>query len=82
MITTCSKTAWWSGEFMKTTDAPEGTPWRWTLLFEYHDDRAQTLCYEKTREAAMAVFRKVGGGNDTVQMEGLALPLGSLAATS
>jgi hypothetical protein len=46
------------GRIMKAADAPEGTPWRWTLLFEYHDDRAQTLGYEKTREAAMTAFRK------------------------
>ena len=46
------------GRIMKTADATEGTPWRWTLLFEYHQDRAQTLGYEATREAAMAAFRK------------------------
>jgi hypothetical protein len=46
------------GRIMKTADAPEGTPWRWTLLFEYHEDRAQALGYEKTREGAMAAFRK------------------------
>jgi hypothetical protein len=42
---------------MKVADAPEGTPRRWTLLFEYYDDRDQALGYEKTREAAMAAFR-------------------------
>ena len=46
------------GRIVKAADAPEGTPWRWTLLFEYHQDRAQTLGYEATREEAMAALRK------------------------
>jgi hypothetical protein len=46
------------GRIIKTADAPEGTPWLWTLLFEYQEDRAQTHGYEATREAAMAAFVK------------------------
>jgi hypothetical protein len=38
--------------------SPVGTPWMWTLLFDYHEDRTPTHGYEPTREAAMAAFAK------------------------
>jgi hypothetical protein len=45
---------------MKMADAPEGTPWRGTLLFEYYDDRDQALRLREKRRR----FARVGGGND------------------
>jgi hypothetical protein len=46
------------GRIMKASAAPEGTPWLWTLIFGYHEDRTPTHGYEATREAAMAAFAK------------------------
>jgi hypothetical protein len=44
------------GRITKAAAAPVGTPWLWTLLFGYHEDRTPTHGYEATREAAMAAF--------------------------
>jgi hypothetical protein len=30
------------GRIMKASAAPEGTPWLWTLIFGYHEDRTPT----------------------------------------
>ena len=38
--------------------APAGSPWMWTLMFGYHEDRTLTHGYAATREAAMAAFAK------------------------
>jgi hypothetical protein len=38
--------------------APVGTPWLWTLLFGYHENRTPIYGYEPTREAAMAALAK------------------------
>jgi hypothetical protein len=46
------------GRIMKAAAAPEGSPWLWTLIFGYHEDRSPTHGYEPTREAAMAAFAK------------------------
>jgi hypothetical protein len=46
------------GRIFKVHTAPLGTPWMWTLLFGYHEDRTPTHGYEPTREAAMAAFAK------------------------
>jgi hypothetical protein len=43
---------------MKAAAAPVGTPWMWTLLYGFHEDRTPTHCYEGTREAAMEAFAK------------------------
>ena len=43
------------GHIMKAAAAPVGTPWMWTMLFNY---RWPTHGYEPTREAAMAAFAK------------------------
>ena len=43
------------GRIRKAAAAPVGTPWMWTVLSGYHDDRTG---YEATREAAMAAFAK------------------------
>jgi len=36
----------------------EGSPWFWTLAYEYHYDCTPIHGYEATREAAMAAFAK------------------------
>jgi hypothetical protein len=46
------------GRIFKSAKSPVGTPWMWTLLFGYHEDRTPTHGYEATREAAMAAFAK------------------------
>jgi hypothetical protein len=46
------------GRIMKTAAAPVGTPWMWTVLFGYHENRTPTHGYAATREAAMAAFAK------------------------
>jgi hypothetical protein len=46
------------GRITKAAAAPVGTPWLWTLLFGYHEDRTPIYDYEPTREAAMAAFAK------------------------
>jgi hypothetical protein len=46
------------GRIMRAPAAPVGSPWLWTLLFDYHEDRTPTHGYEATREAAMAAFAK------------------------
>ena len=46
------------GRIFKSAKSPIGTPWMWTLLFGYHEDRTPTHGYEATREAAMAAFAK------------------------
>jgi hypothetical protein len=46
------------GRIMKAAAAPVGTPWLWTLIFGYHEDRTPTHGYEATREAAMKAFAK------------------------
>jgi hypothetical protein len=43
---------------MKAAAAPVGSPWMWTLIFDYHEDRSPTHGYQATREAAMAAFAK------------------------
>jgi hypothetical protein len=37
---------------------PVGSPWMWTLIFDYHEDRSPTHGYAATRQAAMAAFGK------------------------
>jgi len=46
------------GRIVKVHAGPVGSPWMWTLMFGYHEDRAPTHGYEPTREAAMAAFAK------------------------
>jgi hypothetical protein len=46
------------GRIFKANAAPVGSPWMWTLLFGYHEDRTPTHGYAATREAAMAAFAK------------------------
>jgi hypothetical protein len=46
------------GRIFKVHAAPIGTPWMWTLLYGYHEDRTPTHGYEPTREGAMAAFAK------------------------
>ena len=43
---------------MKAAAAPVATPWMWTMLFGYHEDRTPTHGYAPTREAAMGAFAK------------------------
>jgi len=45
------------GRITKAAAAPVGTPWLWTLLYGYHEDRT-LYGYAATREAAMAAFAK------------------------
>jgi hypothetical protein len=51
------------GRILHAAAAPVGMPWMWTLLFDYHQDRAPTHGYAATREAAMAAFAKSGVNN-------------------
>jgi hypothetical protein len=46
------------GRIFNSTASPVGSPWMWTLIFGYHEDRSPTHGYEATREAAMAAFAK------------------------
>jgi hypothetical protein len=46
------------GRIFKVHAAPEGSPWKWTLAFGYHEDRTPTHGYEPTRDAAMTAFAK------------------------
>jgi hypothetical protein len=46
------------GRIFKSTAAPAVTPWMWTLIFEYHEDRSPTHGYPESRQAAMAAFPK------------------------
>ena len=46
------------GRIFKANAAPVGSPWIWTLIFPYHEDRTPTYGYEATREAAMEAFAK------------------------
>jgi hypothetical protein len=43
------------GRTFKAAASPPGTPWMWTMLFDY---RWPTHGYAATREAAMAAFAK------------------------
>ena len=44
------------GRILKAHAAPVGSPWMWTLMSGYHEDRTPTHGYEPTRDAAMAAF--------------------------
>jgi hypothetical protein len=46
------------GRIFHAAASPVGSPWMWTLIFDYHQDRSPTHGYETTREAAMAAFAK------------------------
>jgi len=46
------------GRIFKVHAAPAGSPWMWTLMFGYHEDRTPTHGYAATRDAAMAAFAK------------------------
>ena len=46
------------GRILKVHAAPVGSPWMWTLVFDYHEDRTPTHGYAETREAAKAAFAK------------------------
>jgi hypothetical protein len=46
------------GRIFLSAKSPLGTPWMWTLIFGYHEDRSPTHGYEATREDAMAAFAK------------------------
>ncbi len=46
------------GRIFKAAASPVGTPWMWTLIFGYHEDRTPTHGYEATRDGAMAAFAK------------------------
>jgi hypothetical protein len=47
------------GRIFNAAASPVGTPWMWTLLYGYYEDRSPTHGYEPTREAA-------GGGPGNV----------------
>jgi hypothetical protein len=38
------------GRIFKAAASPVGTPWMWTLIFGYHEDRTPTHSYAATRE--------------------------------
>jgi hypothetical protein len=44
------------GRIFQAKAAPAGSPWMWTLAFDFRGDRTLTHGYEATREAAMAAF--------------------------
>jgi hypothetical protein len=46
------------GRIFHAAASPVGSPWMWTLIFDYHEDRTPTHGYEATREATMAAFAK------------------------
>jgi hypothetical protein len=45
------------GRILKVHAAPVGSPWMWTLMFGYHEDRTPMHGYA-AREAAMAALAK------------------------
>jgi hypothetical protein len=75
---TCENTPWHIG--VSPASAAEGgsqvqpeavgQPWLWTLVFGQHEARTPTHSYAATREAAMAAFAKVGGGNEGISAFG------------
>jgi hypothetical protein len=46
------------GRILKVHAAPVGSPWMWTHVFDYHEDRTPTYGYAENREVAMAAFAK------------------------
>jgi hypothetical protein len=46
------------GRIFHAAASPVGSPWMWTLIFDYHEGRSPTHGYEATREAAMAAFTR------------------------
>jgi hypothetical protein len=46
------------GRIMNAAASPVGSPWMWTLAYDYREDRTPTHGYEPTREAPMAAFAK------------------------
>ena len=46
------------GRILRAAAAPVGTPWLWTLAFDYHEDRTPIYGYEPTREEAMTASAK------------------------
>jgi hypothetical protein len=46
------------GRIFKVHAAPVDSPWMWTLMFGYHEDRMPTHGYAATREDTMAAFAK------------------------
>jgi len=46
------------GRIFQAKAAPVGSPWMWTLAFDFWGDRTPTHGYAATREAAMAAFAK------------------------
>ena len=46
------------GRIFNAAASPVGTPWMWTLAFDYREDRTPTHGYEATREAAMQAFAR------------------------
>jgi hypothetical protein len=46
------------GRLFHAAASPVGSPWIWTLIFDYHKDRTRTRGYEATREAAMEALAK------------------------
>jgi hypothetical protein len=46
------------GRIFHAAASPVGSPWMWTLIFDYHEGRSPKYGYEATREAAMAAFAK------------------------
>jgi hypothetical protein len=37
------------GRIFHAAASPVGSPWMWTLIFDYHEDRTPTHGYEATR---------------------------------
>jgi hypothetical protein len=46
------------GRIFQAKAAPIGSPWMWTLAFDFRGDRAPTHGYAATREEAMTAFAK------------------------
>jgi len=46
------------GRIVHASVAPPGSPWFWTLCYDYQAGRSPTHGYAPTREAAMAAFAR------------------------
>ena len=46
------------GRILEAAASPVGTPWMWSLVYGYHEDRSPTHGYEADRAAAIQAFAR------------------------
>jgi hypothetical protein len=55
------------GRIFNAAASPVGTPWMWTLLYGYHEDRAPAHCYVRRARRRWRRSRRVGGVEANVE---------------